>query len=57
MVLQKRMDVGAVAAVGWEAIVRGGSCLIFSGRQKMSSLWMAFHHLTTQKDRRFKVPA
>lgn len=32
------MDVGAVVAVGWGAIIRGGPFLIFSRSQKILSL-------------------
>lgn len=35
----ERMGVGTVvAAWWWGAIIRGGSCLVFSKRQKMHSL-------------------
>ena len=38
-------------------VIRDGPCLIFSSSQKMLPLLMAFHHLSPQKDQRFKVPA
>lgn len=38
------------------AIIRGDSCLIFSRRQKMHSLLMAFHHLSTRKIRVLRFP-
>lgn len=52
----ERIGVGAEAAVGWGAIIRGGSRLIFSRWQKMHSLLMAFHHLTTRKTRVLRFP-
>lgn len=50
----ERMGVGA--AVGQGAIITGGSCLIFSRRQKMPSLVMVFHHLTTRKTTVLRFP-
>lgn len=56
MIEGERMGVGAVVAVWWGAIIRGGSCLVFSKRQKMHSLLMAFRHLTTRKTRVLRFP-
>lgn len=54
---EERMDVGAVMAAAWGEVIRGGPCLIFSSSQKMLPLLMASHHLSSQKDQSFKVPA
>lgn len=53
---EERMGADVVAAVGWGAIVRGGSCLIFSGRQKMHPLSMVFHRLPTRKTSILRFP-
>lgn len=53
---EERMGVSSEAAVAGGAIIRSGSCLIFSWRQKMHFLLMVFHHLTTRKTRVLRFP-